>query len=64
MAFLGRFWADWSPGYDASEALAHAKRSLRKADVLAGLIYVRSRPTWIRYSDFNQDPPLIVEFDF
>jgi pyridoxine/pyridoxamine 5'-phosphate oxidase len=29
-----------------------------------GLTYVRSRPTWIRYSDFNQDPPLIVEFDF
>jgi hypothetical protein len=28
-----------------------------------GLVYVRVRPTWIRYSDFNQDPPLIVEFD-
>jgi hypothetical protein len=27
-----------------------------------GLIYVRVRPTWIRFSDFNQDPPLIVEF--
>ena len=27
-----------------------------------GLIYVRVRPTWIRYSDFNQDPPEIVEF--
>lgn len=28
-----------------------------------GLTYVRVRPTWIRYSDFNQDPPLIVELD-
>ena len=29
-----------------------------------GLVYVRARPTWIRYSDFNQAPPKIVEFDF
>ena len=27
-----------------------------------GLIYVRLRPTWIRYSDYNVDPPRIVEF--
>jgi general stress protein 26 len=27
-----------------------------------GLIYVRVRPTWIRYSDFTANPPLIVEF--
>jgi hypothetical protein len=27
-----------------------------------GLIYVRVRPTWIRYSDYNTDPPVIVEF--
>jgi len=27
-----------------------------------GLIYVRVRPTWARFSDFNQGPPLIVEF--
>jgi len=27
-----------------------------------GLIYVRIRPTWIRFSDYNQDPPEIVEF--
>jgi hypothetical protein len=27
-----------------------------------GLIYIRVRPTWIRFSDFNQAPPLIVEF--
>lgn len=27
-----------------------------------GLIYVRARPTWIRFSDYGHDPPLIVEF--
>ncbi len=27
-----------------------------------GLIYVRVRPTWIRYSDYNVSPPEIVEF--
>lgn len=27
-----------------------------------GLIYVRVLPTWVRYSDFNRDPPEIVEF--
>ena len=29
-----------------------------------GLVYIRARPTWIRYSDFNQAPPEIVEFSF
>lgn len=27
-----------------------------------GIVYFVVRPTWIRYSDFDQDPPLIVEF--
>ena len=27
-----------------------------------GLTYIRVRPTWIRYSDYNIDPPEIVEF--
>lgn len=27
-----------------------------------GLIYLRARPTWIRYSDFRSVPPSIVEF--
>ena len=27
-----------------------------------GLIYVRARPTWIRYSNYNSSPPQIVEF--
>lgn len=29
-----------------------------------GLIYVRVRPMWLRYSDFNQSPPLIAELSF
>lgn len=28
----------------------------------SGLIYVRVRPTWIRYSDYTVNPPAIVEF--
>lgn len=28
-----------------------------------GIVYVRVRPTWIRYSDFNQTPPVVIEFD-
>jgi hypothetical protein len=27
-----------------------------------GLICIRVRPTWIRYGDYNVDPPQIVEF--
>jgi hypothetical protein len=27
-----------------------------------GLVYVRVRPTWARYSDYRNDPPIIVEF--
>jgi hypothetical protein len=26
-----------------------------------GLIHVRVRPRWLRYSDFSSNPPLIVE---
>ena len=26
-----------------------------------GITHVRVRPTWIRYSDYTRDPPLIVE---
>jgi general stress protein 26 len=29
-----------------------------------GIVYFLVRPTWIRYSDFAQDPPLIHEFTF
>jgi len=29
-----------------------------------GLIHVRVRPRWLRYSDFNQSPAVIVELSF
>ncbi|MDP9278844.1 MAG: hypothetical protein M3P00_05430 [Gemmatimonadota bacterium] len=35
----------------------------RERQTWPGITYIRTRPTWIRYSDFNQDPPEIVEFD-
>ena len=28
-----------------------------------GLIYLRARPSWLRYSDFSRAPPEIVELD-
>lgn len=27
-----------------------------------GLIYIRVKPRWLRYSDYNRNPPEIVEF--
>lgn len=35
----------------------------RRREAWPGITYVRARPTWIRYVDFNQDPPDLVEFD-
>jgi general stress protein 26 len=35
----------------------------RSRELSPGLAYIRVRPTWVRYSDFNQNPPAIVEFD-
>ena len=29
-----------------------------------GIVYFVVRPTWIRYSDFDQNPPLTIEFTF
>lgn len=28
-----------------------------------GLVYIRARPIWIRYSDYNRAPPEIIEFN-
>ena len=30
----------------------------------SGIVYFVVRPTWVRYSDFDQTPPLIREFTF
>ncbi len=29
-----------------------------------GIVYFRARPKWIRYSDYNQNPLQVVEFNF
>jgi hypothetical protein len=28
------------------------------------IVYLRARPIWIRFTDYNQIPPLIIEFNF
>lgn len=35
----------------------------RQRESWPGIVYVRARPTWIRFSDFNRTPPEIVLFD-
>jgi hypothetical protein len=45
MAFLGRLWQDWSPGYDASEDLRNVKQCLRGEGNLAAAIWRGSAPS-------------------
>ena len=43
LAFVERLWADWSPGYDASEDLPHVKDALRDpANLTAAIGYYRA----------------------
>lgn len=43
LAFVDRLWSDWSPGYDATEDLAHVKDCLREpANLTAALGYYRA----------------------
>lgn len=43
LAFIDHLWADWSPGYDATEDLVHLKTSLRDpANLTAALAYYRA----------------------
>jgi general stress protein 26 len=35
----------------------------RERQAWPGITYLRTRPTWIRYTDFNREPPESVEFD-
>jgi pimeloyl-ACP methyl ester carboxylesterase len=43
--FIARLWEDWSPGYDASEDVAHVRDALRDpANLAAALGYYRT--TW------------------
>lgn len=36
----------------------------RERQLWRGLTYVRVRPQWLRFSDFNQSPPRITELTF
>jgi len=45
-----------------AEAYYSAYPDGRERAKWAGLTYFRVKPTWIRYSDYNQNPPEIVEF--
>jgi pimeloyl-ACP methyl ester carboxylesterase len=43
LAFIDQLWADWSPGYDASEDLPHVKDCLRDpANLAAAIGYYRA----------------------
>lgn len=43
LAFIDRLWADWSPGYDATEDLVHTKAALADpANLAAALGYYRA----------------------
>ena len=43
LAFIDRLWADWSPGYEATEDLGHVKDCLRDpANLTAALGYYRA----------------------
>jgi general stress protein 26 len=35
----------------------------RERQSWSGITYIRTRPTWVRYTDFNEDPPATTEFD-
>jgi pimeloyl-ACP methyl ester carboxylesterase len=49
MAFFGRLWQDWSPGYDASENLRDVKQCLRGEGHLAAAIgYYRADEPGLR----------------
>lgn len=52
LAFIDRLWADWSPGYDATEDLPEVKKSLRDpANLEAALGYYRATLGAVGVSD-------------
>jgi pimeloyl-ACP methyl ester carboxylesterase len=57
MAFLDRLWADWSPGFPASDHLALVKESLREpANLAAAIGYYRAAGGYYRALGI-EDPP-------
>lgn len=56
-AFVARLWADWSPGYDATEDLAHVRASLGTPENLAAALgYYRAL-----FDPSRQSPDLAAE---
>jgi pimeloyl-ACP methyl ester carboxylesterase len=54
LAFIDGLWADWSPGYDATDDLPHVKDSLRDpANLTAALGYYRAM-----FGEGRKDPAL------
>jgi general stress protein 26 len=35
----------------------------RERQSWSGITYIRTTPTWVRYTDFNDDPPATIEFN-
>ncbi len=57
LAFIGRLWADWSPGYDATEDLAFVRAALGTPEnVAAALGYYRAL-----FDPSRQSPDLAAE---
>ena len=56
-AFVGRLWADWSPGYDAAADLDRVRQAIGTAErTLAAITYYRAT-----YDPAYQDPALAEE---
>jgi pimeloyl-ACP methyl ester carboxylesterase len=52
LAFVDRLWADWSPGYDATDDLVHVKAALRDpANLAAAIGYYRATLGGVGVSD-------------
>jgi pimeloyl-ACP methyl ester carboxylesterase len=57
LEFIARLWADWSPGYDATEDLAHVRASLGSPENLAAALgYYRAL-----FDPARQSPDLAAE---
>ena len=60
MAFLGRLWQDWSPGYDAREELRNVKECLRgEGNLRAAIGYYRAEEPGLRH--FSADGAYAAE---
>jgi len=58
LAFIDRLWADWSPGYDATEDLPHVKDALRDpANLAAAIGYYRATLGGVGLTD---DPTVVA----